>query len=204
MLRITRLHVLIAGIGVLCLGYGLFNWWRSQGRLPMPHPFPKARPVQPVPPSRPVAKVNPEVSDTLDKQRRWVTQSIAIVGEAYTPLRRKFGDIPQISRPLHVAKEQQAKGMYKESLASARASWLALKIFRTRVGQKTQTYQVVRGDTLWRIAAAHSPARAGQGWVTIWKANRQLINNFNRIEVGWTLTIPPERSEYDMPFWKPH
>src|SRR5258708_5725799 len=194
MLRITRLHLLVAGIGVLCLCYGLFNWFKANGGV-------GGRPTA-VSSPRP-DDVNKQVGDALEKQRRMVAQSIATIGEAYTPLRRRFGDIPQISKPLRDAKQHQAQGHSEQALASARESWLALKTFRTRIGRVPQTYQVVRGDTLWRIAASHSPAHSGPGWVAIWKANRSLVNNFNRIEVGWNLTIPPERSQYDMPFWKP-
>ena len=50
---------------------------------------------------------------------------------------------------------------------------------------------------------AHSPARAGEGWVTIWKANKDLVSDFNRLEVGWTLKIPPKPTQYITSFWKP-
>ncbi len=66
-----------------------------------------------------------------------------------------------------------------------------------------ETYEVVRGDTLWRIAAVHSPIHQGPGWVTIWRANQRTIKNFNRIEVGSTLHIPGEPRRYVMAYWQP-
>jgi nucleoid-associated protein YgaU len=118
-------------------------------------------------------------------------------------MRRQYGDIPPISRPLRAGKQFLAQGHSEEARLAARDAWQALKTFRVKVAAVSPTYQVVRGDTLWRIARTHSPVHDGAGWVTIWKANQSLVNNFDRIEVGMTLTIPPQRTEYVMPFWKP-
>jgi hypothetical protein len=75
------------------------------------------------------------------------------------------------------------------------------------VSKKARTpagrYTVSRGDTLWRIAAVHSPVRQGPGWVAIWKANRSTVKDFDRIEVGWNLQIPQRPQDYVTRFWKP-
>ena len=188
-MKVKRLHVLIASIGMACLFFGVLNWMSdyrdeqgaaalNRDRLPR---------VMPGHAEMTVARQEVEAVERL----RWdAAQSVAVVGEAYKPLRRQFGDIPPISRPLRAAKERQARGLSAEAQASARESWLALKAFRGKVSAATQSYQVVRGDTLWRIARSHSPARDGAGWVTIWKANKNLVTNFDRLEVGLTLTTP--------------
>src|SRR6185437_83979 len=64
-------------------------------------------------------------------------------------------------------------------------------------------YDVVKGDTLWTIARDHSPVRAGPGWVGIWKANRTTVKDFDRLEVGWSLQIPPDARAYRTAYWKP-
>jgi nucleoid-associated protein YgaU len=202
MLRITRLHLIIAGIGVVCLLFGLLDLWgnkrEEQGRVALEH----AQAVQQAQ-RRKVATLNSAESVAMSQLRKSVVTSLATIGEAYTPLRRQFGDIPPISKPLRAAKASLAQGEYETAQASARESWQALKAFRKKLGLVAESYQVARGDTLWRIAAMHSPARDGAGWVTIWKANRAMVGNFNRIEIGMTLKIPQRRTDYIMPFWRP-
>jgi nucleoid-associated protein YgaU len=196
MLRITRLHLLIAFIGVICLGVGLFNWYRqSEPSVPVSVPKPNTL----IPQMPPSAATHPPAD-----QAEAAARMVATVGEAYKPLHQRYGDIPPVSRPLRAAKQQLAEGHADRALGSARESWLALKAFRAKARPAEGIYQVRRGDTLWRIAEAHSPARAGAGWVTIWKANQDRVSDFNKLEVGWTLNIPPQRQQYEMPFWKPH
>ena len=139
----------------------------------------------------------------MAQQRKNVAQSLATIGEAYRPLRLQFGEIPPIVKPLRTAKSYLAQGQYELAMASARDSWKALKTFRKKVGSVPDTYQVTRGDTLWRIAAMHSPAHSGAGWVTLWRVNQSVVNDFNRIEVGMMLKIPQRRAQYVMPFWRP-
>lgn len=153
--------------------------------------------------SQRLATVHQEETDAAERLRREATQSVAVIGEAYQPLRRQFGDIPPISKPLRAAKRYLAGEQYELAMTSAQTSWKALKTFRQRVRSVSQTYSVVRGDTLWHIARMYSPVRQGPGWVTIWKANKDLVGDFNRIEVGMNLKIPQKRSQYVMPFWKP-
>jgi nucleoid-associated protein YgaU len=201
--RITRLHLLITGIGLSCLFFGLLNWIGDSKDAKGRQALERAKETQ-ADQVRRMSHVQTQENQAMEHLRKNVVVSIATVGEAYRPLRRQFGDIPPISRPLRAAKYYQSKGQNDQALASARESWLALKTFRRKVGGIPQTYQVRRGDTLWRIAQMHSPAHAGAGWVKIWKANQERVSNFNRLEIGWRLTIPPKRTQYIMPFWKPH
>lgn len=197
MLRITRLHLLIAAIGVICLFFGVVNWMRER-------PSRKAEPVQSKPvPMKPAAPVPVRSPQEMEKLKQASARSIAVIGEAYRPMRRQFGDIPPVSQPLRAAKQFQSTGDSVKAMASARDAWRALKMFRAKAASVPGTYEVIRGDTLWKIASAHSPAHAGPGWVTIWKANKRFVTNYDRLEVGWLLTIPPERAQYAMPFWKP-
>lgn len=48
-------------------------------------------------------------------------------------------------------------------------------------------YAVLAGDTLWSIAAGH---HVHGGWLQIYKANRDVINNPNLIRIGQYLRIP--------------
>jgi nucleoid-associated protein YgaU len=194
MLRITRLHMLLAAIGVAFLSVGAYNWFKI-------HPLQlRKAPTAAVVPQTPTAELaNSSPASPLD-----AAKTVAQVGEAYDLLRRQFGNIPPVSEPLRAAKQALAAGDSTKALTAARESWQALKIYKGKVADySADTYQVTRGDTLWRIAAAHSPAKAGAGWVTIWKANQTVVKDFNRIEVGWTLIIPPKPTQYVMPFWKP-
>ena len=184
--RITRLHMVLAFIGLICLSLGGYNWFKAHPRT---IELVKKTEAPPPPP--------------VDTRHQDAARLVAQVGEAYTPYRKKFGNVAPISTPLREAKQRLAAGDDAGALASARDAWRALKIYREKIKEYSDAYEVVRGDTLWRIAAAHSPAHAGAGWVTIWKANQTQIPDFNRIEVGWTLTIPPKPTQYVMPFWKP-
>lgn len=53
---------------------------------------------------------------------------------------------------------------------------------------KSKTYKVKRGDTLWAIAKKYYGS--GAKYPTIVNANKKLIKNPNKIQVGWKLTIP--------------
>lgn len=53
---------------------------------------------------------------------------------------------------------------------------------------ETTSYVVVKGDTLWGIAARY--LGRGSRWRSIYEANRDLIKNPNRIYVGQVLEIP--------------
>jgi nucleoid-associated protein YgaU len=195
MLRVTRLHILLFLIGIGCFAFGTFRWL-NQGRSAGDR---APETVQPVPAPTPEMQAA-QAGDQLQQQAR---QAIATVGEAYRPLSRQYGEIAPIVRPLRAAKKFQAEKHPEEALLAARDAWQALKTFRVKVAAAAPDYQVVRGDTLWKIAQAHSPVHDGAGWVTIWKANQSQVHNFDRIEVGMTLTIPPQRTDYVMPFWKP-
>jgi len=50
------------------------------------------------------------------------------------------------------------------------------------------TYVVVRNDNLWKIAVAKY--NDGYKWMDIYKANKALISNPNKIEIGMTLMLP--------------
>lgn len=50
------------------------------------------------------------------------------------------------------------------------------------------TYTVAKGDSLWRIA--EKQLGEGTRWAEIYQANRDLIQDPNRIQVGQVLTIP--------------
>jgi len=202
MLRITRLHLLLGGIGGICLLLGLLDWWGIQREMQGRMALERARAMREAQQRR-VAALSKTESAAMAQQRNTVAQSLVTIGEAYRPLRRQFGDIPPISKPLRSAKALLAQQRYEPAMASARQAWQALKTFRKKVGAVPESYQVVRGDTLWRIAAMRSPVHAGAGWVTIWKANQPLVNDFNRIEIGMTLKIPQRRTQYIMPFWRP-
>ncbi|OGR89112.1 MAG: hypothetical protein A2992_01330 [Elusimicrobia bacterium RIFCSPLOWO2_01_FULL_59_12] len=202
-MKITRLHLLILGIGVVFLIFGTVNWVDQWQRARALRPAGKTKPQASPDAERIVQIPETDKAGVIERQIASAAQSIAVVGEAYRLLNKQFGDIPPIAAPLRAAKQYQAQGQHAQALASTRASWQALKAFRSKINRVSQPYQVARGDTLWRIAELHSPVRAGAGWVTIWKANRNLVSNFDRIEVGWTLAIPMKISQYAMPFWKP-
>ena len=50
------------------------------------------------------------------------------------------------------------------------------------------SYVVVRNDSLWKIAVAKY--NDGYKWMDIYKANKTLISNPNKIEIGMTLVLP--------------
>lgn len=54
--------------------------------------------------------------------------------------------------------------------------------------EESTTYVVVRGDTLWGIAARH--LGSGYKWSEIYEANKALIKNPNMIFVGQVLVLP--------------
>lgn len=74
------------------------------------------------------------------------------------------------------------------------------KPFAIEIGQKlsiadvkvnsvavADTYQVVRGDSLWKIATAQY--NDGYKWVNIWNLNKDKIKNSNELEVGMIIKL---------------
>jgi len=61
-------------------------------------------------------------------------------------------------------------------------------IVRRPTSRPPRYYTVQRGDTLWKIAQHYY--RNGALWPKIYNANRSIIKNPNRIQVGWRLVIP--------------
>lgn len=57
----------------------------------------------------------------------------------------------------------------------------------------TPTYTVVKGDTLSKIAKEiYGKASL---WRMIYEANRDVVKNPDRIQIGWVLKIPPAPAE---------
>lgn len=204
-MRITRLQLLIIAIGLVCLLFGISTYLKQRSDQKALDALEEARRLQDAQTHRMAANrnVNQQEKSAVDHLAQNARQSIAVVGEAYRPMIKQYGDIPPIATPLRAAKTFLEQNHYEEAVASARESWQALKDFRAKAATAPGMYVVARGDTLWHIARAHSPVRQGPGWVAIWHANEGAVPNFNRIEVGTSLTIPQERSQYIMPYWKP-
>jgi len=207
-MRITRLHILLGLIGLGLVGYGIFSWMQRRAQ-PVPGmtspPSPIVNKQVPripsiAPSTRPA--VSPLVSATPAK-RESVARTIATIGEAYKALPRLSGEIPSIAQPLHLAKDYLASDHLDLAMVCARQAWTALKKFQPTKETLGESYEVVKGDTLWRIARDRSPVHQGPGWVTIWKANKRVVKDFNRIEVGWNLAIPDKPSQYVEPYWRP-
>ena len=49
-------------------------------------------------------------------------------------------------------------------------------------------YVVKKGDTLWNISKRHY--KKGARWYDVWKANKQIVPDFDRIYRGQKITIP--------------
>ena len=64
-----------------------------------------------------------------------------------------------------------------------------------------RTVTVVRGDSLWSLAARHLPAGASDAdiadsWPRWYAVNRALIGDDpGHIEPGWQLTVPLDRED---------
>jgi LysM repeat protein len=191
-------------MGLFLIGYGLFS---RQERARSSTPTPKT-----TPPPTLVKNKLPEVNNKTSlpiaaassaDQKSVVAKTIATVGEVYKLALQKSGPIPEVAQPLRAAKKYWADSQWTEARTSAQIAWEALKEFQAKGESTNDTYEVVKGDTLWRIARDRSPVHQGPGWVTIWKANKNKIKDFNRIEVGLNLTIPEAPRTYIEPYWRP-
>ncbi len=152
-------------------------------------------------PVAPAATTSTPATISQEQKHQNAARIVANVGETYRALAKSSGEIPGIADPLRSAKNYLAVGNDELALSSANQAWTTLKNYRK--SDPLETYEVVRGDTLWRIARDHSPVRQGPGWVTIWKANKNTVKNFDRIDVGLNLKIPSQSAQYVTPYWKP-
>ncbi len=222
-MKITRLQLIVALLGVLFLIFGLSTWLKQRAKNRVDMAVERAHTQEAMQQRREPSATTPAVNVTQEEAaaaarlRRNARQTIAIVGEAYQPLRRRDGEIAQIADPLRAAKTYLAENKPEQSMESAKVAWKALKAYRN--GERTPAavtasiedrenpvpgvYTVTKGDTLWRIAVTQSPFHQGPGWVTIWKANKEQINDFDRVETGTQLHIPTDPKAYILPYWRP-
>lgn len=207
-MRITRLHILVGLIGLMLVGYGIFSWMQrrtqqisktASAHVPIVN---KQFPGVPTPSLMSKSAAQPVVSAAPEK-KEGIARTIATIGEEYRVLPKPSGEIPSIAQPLRLAKDYLASGQLNLAMVCARQAWAALKKIQTSKESIGESYEVVKGDTLWRIARDHSPVHQGPGWVTIWKANKRVVRDFNRIEAGWNLAIPDKPSQYIEPYWRP-
>lgn len=202
----TRLQLILILLVFGGLGGGAF-WLQKEHPGVLTSLWDTYNPMKTTRPTPPAAEQSPETSPAskssvseLKNSRAAVARYLADVGELYRQL-SVSGDIPTISEPLRAAKAAFAAGRYDEARTAAEKAHAACKQLKKEAA--AQFYQVVKGDTLWTIAERKSPVRQGAGWVGLWKANKRLVKNFDRIEVGWTLNIPQKVSQYATVFWKP-
>jgi hypothetical protein len=193
---ITRLHVILVLLAIAGAGAGTY-WWKHHS----PHaPLVATRP--PADDELLVSTTKPEAAKAAAVSKDDAQQTITMVETAYEPLRARHGTIRSIFQPLELARRLLKEGLYDQSRATALDAWSAVQDFQKGLSN-AGTYEVARGDSLWTIARDHSPVRQGPAWVTLWRANKTQIPDFNRIEVGWRLTIPSEPRQYVTRFWTP-
>ena len=209
-MKITRFQLLIALLGSIFLIFGVSAWYKQRADEQAEMALERAHTLQAMKqrkverePSLPAVNVPQEEANAAAHLRRNALQTIAIVGEAYKPLLARDGEIAVIGDPLRAAKAALADDKLEQSLTSATQAWKALKEYRDRESPISGVYTVTKGDTLWRIAVTQSPFHQGPGWVTIWKANKESINNFDRVEIGTKLEIPTDPKAYILPYWRP-
>ena len=68
-------------------------------------------------------------------------------------------------------------------------STLAAQNFQTTI------YVVQPGDTLWSISKQKKHFGQGHRWYDIWKANEQIVDDFDQLESGKELVIPLDKPE---------
>lgn len=76
----------------------------------------------------------------------------------------------------------------KLSLPKVEGVTTVAKATAPKVEIKDGLYQTVRGDNLWKIAT--SVYGDGYRWVELWKANKGLVPNPDRLAVGIKLSVP--------------
>ena len=193
-MKITRLHLLL---GLICAGI-FYGWWHLRNQntptpTPIPTPTSTSTPT-PTPTPAPVASapVNTQDIDTLIKS----------ITERYSPLEKQFGKNDDVSTPFEQAKTSLESKQLDAALLFAKRAMDALTHYEETLRQRTDLYEVKEGDTLWQIAADHSPVRRGAAWVVIWRANEKVIADFDHVPGGLFLKIPQKKSEYRTRYWK--
>ena len=98
-------------------------------------------------------------------------------------LQTAFGvtDLASADLKAEAAEYLKAIGLTDSEIAALTANLAA-------ASQQSETYVVVAGDSLWKIAKA--AYGKGSMWKVLYEANRDLIKNPNMIYVGQTLVIP--------------
>ena len=123
--------------------------------------------------------------DKLQKES-WANQSIAVAGEAWKTARMEGRDVRKGQETLRLAKQYFAQEHYNNSIDLALQSIQELE----SAPHLDIKYSVKRGDCLWNIAKKPEHYGKGADWVKIWKANRQIVRDYNLIYPKQELIIP--------------
>lgn len=201
----TRLQLFVGLLALVGLGIGGAYWYGMQPKAVVT-PRTPSQVKAPAPASEPeplLGKATPQPTTVASKPPQSsanVSKTIASVGELYRRL-SSAGEIPEIAQPLRAAKAALAAGQIVEAEKWANQAKAAATSYKS--AHIAETYAVMQGDTLWTIAQKQTPVHHGAAWVGLWKANKKVIKDFDRIEVGWSLMIPAKAAQYATPYWKP-
>src|SRR5689334_13367774 len=124
LLRVTRLHLILAGMGIVCLFFGALNWVGITEDAMGADALEEARAVHRTQEHR----INAAPVEKAEQMKRSTAQVIATVGEAYRVLTKQYGEIAPVARPLRAAKRYQAQGKTDLAQTSATEAWSALKM----------------------------------------------------------------------------
>jgi len=113
-------------------------------------------------------------------------QVIAIAGEYWKIAKKRGCDLSEGQSVLRQAKDEYQKENYEEAINLAKKS---IEILKTapRIGS---FYTVHAGDCLWNIALMERHYGRGAMWVRIWRANEEIIPDFDLIRPRQKLFVP--------------
>ncbi|HAX60946.1 MAG TPA: hypothetical protein DCX95_00070 [Elusimicrobia bacterium] len=191
--RLTRLHIIFLTI-VFFLVFGvcqkLYKQWSSTRNMRLT--------VQQQ--ETPVVQMDSfgEIQESVDTERlkklqQKAKQQIAVTGEKIK-LKKKYGfDVSSAVVMLKNAKNAYDLSDFENALEYARTSsniadTLSSEKVATPSVNSAKIYVVKRGDTLWDISKKHY--KKGAKWYDVWKANKQIVPDFDRIYRGQKITIP--------------
>lgn len=88
---------------------------------------------------------------------------------------------------MEISEVRIAKSPYTKT-STAKAKTSTVQVTKKAAAKTVRKYTVKRGDTLWAIAKKYYGS--GAKYPKIVNANKALIKNPNKINVGWVLVIP--------------